>query len=59
MDVEEFPWYPDAPRVGLFANFRDAIREAAFRADLVRRRYRVRYEPNNCWWQITEGSPLR
>lgn len=52
------PWRPDAPRVGLFANFRDAVAEASFRAAITQRRYRVTYEPNNCWWQIREGFRL-
>lgn len=53
------PWRPDAPSVGTFANFRDAIAEASFRAAITRIRYRVTYEPNNAWWQITEGSRFR
>lgn len=51
------PWRPDSPRTGTFANFRDAIAEATFRAAITRRRYRVRLEPNNHWWEITEGDP--
>lgn len=45
---------PDAPSVGLFNHWPDAVAEASRRAALVGRRYRVRYEPNNRWWQITE-----
>ena len=53
--IEDFPWRPAAPHIGTFANFRDAVAEASFRAAVTQRRYRVIYEPNNCWWQITEG----
>jgi hypothetical protein len=52
------PWLSDAPHVGTFANFRDAVAEASFRAAITQRRYRVCYEPNNCWWQISEGFKL-
>jgi hypothetical protein len=48
---------PDVPRVGLFNRFDDAVAEASFRASLTRRRYRVRFEPNNRWWQITMAWP--
>ncbi len=48
------PQRQDAPHVGLFNHWRDAYNEAAFRADITGRRYRVRFEPNNRWWQITE-----
>lgn len=43
-----------AARVGLFRRWRDAYDEARFRADITRRRYRVRWEPNNRWWHIAE-----
>lgn len=45
---------PDAPRSGLFNRWADAYHEALFRADITGRRYRVWFEPNNCWWNITE-----
>lgn len=45
---------PDAPKAGLFNRWFDAYHEAAFRADITRRRYRVWFEPNNRWWNITE-----
>ncbi len=45
---------PDAPRSGLFNRWHDAYHEALFRAALTRRRYRVWFEPNNRWWNITE-----
>ncbi len=45
---------PDIPRSGLFNHWRDAYDEARFRADITRRRYRVWWEPNNRWWNITE-----
>lgn len=56
--IDELPWCEDSPRIGLFANFRDAVAEALLRADITQRRYRVRYEPRNCWWQLHEGPPL-
>lgn len=43
-----------AARAGLFRRWRDALHEAQFRADITRRRYRVWWEPNNRWWNITE-----
>lgn len=45
---------PDSPKAGLFNRWQDAYHEALFRAAITGRRYRVRYEPNNRWWQITE-----
>jgi hypothetical protein len=45
---------PDHPRVGLFNRWHDAYHEALFRAAVTRRRYRVWFEPNNRWWNITE-----
>ena len=57
-DIAQEPWHPDVPRVGLFANYRDAVAEASFRAAIAHRRYRVVLEPNNHWWQITEGFRL-
>lgn len=47
----------DNPRVGLFNHWSDALAEATFRAALYDRRWRVRFEPNNRWWQITEAWP--
>lgn len=44
----------DAPRSGLFNRWWDAYHEAMFRADITGRRYRVWFEPNNRWWNITE-----
>lgn len=44
----------DAARVGLFRTWRDAFDQAAFRADITRRRYRVWLEPNNRWWNNAE-----
>lgn len=44
----------DKPRIGLFNKWPDAYYEALFRADITGYRYRVRYEPNNKWWCITE-----
>jgi hypothetical protein len=44
----------DAPRSGLFNHWHDAYHQAAFRADITGRRYRVWFEPNNRWWNITE-----
>ena len=44
----------DNPRVGLFNRWYDAYHEAAFRADITGRRYRVWFEPNNRWWNVTE-----
>lgn len=49
----------DHPRSGSFNRWEDAYAEALFRADLVGRRYRVRFEPNNGWWQITELGRFR
>lgn len=43
-----------------FRDFHDAVFEAHFRAALVRRRYRVRYDARNRWWNLTETTqPLR
>jgi hypothetical protein len=36
------------------AIFKDAVFEAHFRASIVGRRYKVRYEPNNKLWEIKE-----
>lgn len=47
---------PDVPQVGLFNRYEDAQEQARFRADITNRRYRVRFERNNRWWQITETS---
>lgn len=47
----------DAPHVGLFNRFEDAVAEASFRAAVCRHRQRVRWEPNNRWWQITDAWP--
>lgn len=47
----------DNPRVGLFNRWADALAEATFRAALHGYRYRVTFEPNNRWWQITEAWP--
>lgn len=44
----------DNPRAGVFNRWFDAYHEAAFRADITGRRYRVWFEPNNRWWNITE-----
>lgn len=41
-------------RLGLFRRWHDAYHEALFRADITGRRYRVWYEPNNQWWNVTE-----
>lgn len=46
----------DVPNVGLFNRYEDAQGQARFRADLTGRRYRVRFERNNRWWQITETT---
>lgn len=48
---------PDAPKVGLFNRFEDAVSEASFRAAVSGYRQRVRWEPNNHWWQITDAWP--
>lgn len=48
----------DLPHVGLFRKHGDAVREAHFRADLVRRRYRVKYDADNRWWRISETTTL-
>lgn len=45
---------PDVPHVGLFNRWQDAYQQALFQASITGRRYRVRFEPNNRWWQITE-----
>lgn len=45
---------PDDPRGGWFKRHHDAVHQAHFRAALVRRRYRVHYDPANRWWNITE-----
>lgn len=37
-----------------FSRWSDAYNQAAFRADLTGRRYRVHYDPANRWWNITE-----
>ncbi len=37
-----------------FKRWYDAYHQAAFRADVTGRRYRVWFEPNNKWWNITE-----
>jgi hypothetical protein len=42
--------------VGWFRCWRDARDEANFRAGITRYRYRVRFEPNNRWWEITETT---
>ena len=44
----------DLPRAGLFNQHADAVAEAMLRAALTFRRYRVRYDAANRWWQITE-----
>lgn len=49
----------DVPRQGMFNRWADAYDEALFRADLTGRRYRVRFEPANRWWQITELGRFR
>lgn len=49
---------PDVPGAGLFNRHQDAVAEASFRAAITQHRYRVRWEPNNRWWQITAGSKL-
>ena len=41
-------------RAGVFDSVPEAGAEASRRADLTRRRYRVRFEPNNRQWNITE-----
>jgi hypothetical protein len=41
----------------LFNRHADAVAEASFRAAVSRRRHRVKWEPNNRWWQITEAWP--
>ena len=42
-----------------FKQWRDAYEQARFRADIVGVRYRVTYEPENRWWQLTEThTPL-
>jgi len=41
-------------RLGMFRAWRDAYNEALFRADITGRRYRVWFEPNNRWWNVTE-----
>ena len=48
----------DRPRAGLFRKHDDAVREAHFRASLVRRRYRVYYDAANRWWQIRDTGHL-
>lgn len=48
---------PDVPHVGLFNRFEDAVAEASFRAAVSGYRQRVRFEPNNRWWQITDAWP--
>ena len=40
--------------VGWYRNWRDAFDEAQLRAWATRRRYRVWFEPNNRWWNLTE-----
>jgi hypothetical protein len=52
----EHPSGPDCPRAGLFRRYEDALGEALFRADLTGRRYRVRFDPGNQWWGITESA---
>jgi hypothetical protein len=37
-----------------FKRWYDAYHQAAFFADLTGLRYRVWYDPNNRWWNITE-----
>lgn len=46
----------DVPWIGLFTEHSAAVAEASRRAALVGRRYTVRLEPNNHWWQIREGG---
>lgn len=45
---------PDGPN--WFNEFSDAIGQADRRAALTRYRYRVRYDPANRWWNITETT---
>lgn len=47
---------PDVPHVGLFNRHADAVSEASRRAWATGYRYRVRLEPANHWWQITEQT---
>lgn len=44
----------DSPHGGWFNRWWDAYHQALFYADLTGRRYRVWFEPNNRWWNITE-----
>lgn len=49
---------PDNPHGGWFNHHSDAVHEAHFRAALVRRRYRVYYDPANRWWNIRDTQQL-
>lgn len=37
-----------------FKRWHDAYHQAVFRAEVTGRRYRVRYDAANRWWNITE-----
>lgn len=50
---------PDVPHVGLYNRFEDAIGAASRNASLTRWKYKVRWEPNNRWWNVTMGAPMK
>ena len=53
------PDRPDVPHVGLYNRFEDAIGAASRNAALTRWKYKVRWEPNNRWWHVTMGAPMK